>query len=239
MSFSAKLIVSLAMGTALLGQNVLAQDQAKNWAQGETPHMAVLAAARNLAGEDGPELQIPRQAFSGFPEPQNQVHFRARSVNSDLHERRISVEVEAINRSRVLARRTFLFPWRTSEMVVVPKRTIKKGEMIRSEDLQIKKIELGAEAEEYALSIDQLLGHIAKRRLDKNHPVRKRQLSRPTVVKRGEPVVVQRRIGGMKLTMKGEAVQDGTIGQYVKIINPSSKRILTGKVIDHGVVEVF
>ena len=55
---------------------------------------------------------------------------------------------------------------------------------------------------------------------------------------RGAAITIQVRQGEMIVSAAGEALQDGSIGQRIRVQNLVSKRIVTAKVIDEATVEV-
>jgi flagella basal body P-ring formation protein FlgA len=60
----------------------------------------------------------------------------------------------------------------------------------------------------------------------------------PILVKSFGLVKIVTRVGGMKLTILGEAVQDGRAGQLIRVRNLSSKNVVLGRVVDRSFVEV-
>ncbi|QEL13792.1 flagellar basal body P-ring formation chaperone FlgA [Limnoglobus roseus] len=60
----------------------------------------------------------------------------------------------------------------------------------------------------------------------------------PILVTRNQKVTLVVRLGAMNVEAAGEAMQDGRAGEAVKVLNPSSKKVVTGKVTAAGVVDV-
>ena len=63
-------------------------------------------------------------------------------------------------------------------------------------------------------------------------------LLQPIIVRRGAAVTLQVMQGEMLVSVAGEALQDGSVGQRIRVKNLLSKRIVTAKVIDEATVEV-
>lgn len=61
---------------------------------------------------------------------------------------------------------------------------------------------------------------------------------RAIVVKRGETVVIQLRVNGVRVRAKGTAQQDGREGQHIAVLPRDGRRLLRGRVNGAGVVEV-
>lgn len=204
----------------------------------ESPAAAVNALVRAAVGGEHP-VRVRASAFEGLPAPASGIRFAARAVGIDEAGLRLTVSVEARTRRGVIARRTYVFPWEVEEPVVVPRRVIRAGDTIRTEDLEVKSLPIGGGFERYALTMDELVGRTARRTLLAGRPVASRLVERPAAVERGASVTVRVHVGPMVVTMDGEAMEAGAVGESVKVLNPSSKRVLSGRVVDHGTIEVM
>jgi len=60
----------------------------------------------------------------------------------------------------------------------------------------------------------------------------------PSVVKRGQQVVVRARFGGVEGEIVGEALSDGAPGDVIRVRNLGTRKLLVGRVTDAGEVEV-
>lgn len=63
-------------------------------------------------------------------------------------------------------------------------------------------------------------------------------LTAPRIVRRGQEVVIRSRSGALSVQMSGEALADGEEGQRIHVRNAQSRRIVEGRVIAPGVVEI-
>lgn len=62
--------------------------------------------------------------------------------------------------------------------------------------------------------------------------------SKIILVKRGEPVMVRIRVGGVTIRAKATAQQDGRAGQVVAVLPVDGRKMIRGRVVDGGLVEV-
>ncbi len=202
-----------------------------------TPQEAVERVAAEVIGDALP-ISLPKGAFEGLPPPGPQISFRAIALAVDEAHFRLSVRVEAHGARAVLARRDYTFPWTISEPIVVPKRVIRAGSLIVDEDLEVRTVDLDGSHDELVVSLDGLVGRVARRTLLPGRPVAARSLELPAVIRRGSPVTVSVYLGRMEVSMEGEAMSDGAVGDDIRVLNPTSKRVLFGRVTGHGHVEV-
>lgn len=60
----------------------------------------------------------------------------------------------------------------------------------------------------------------------------------PVLIRARQRVTLTVRLGAMNVSASGEAMQDGKLGQTVRVQNIDSKKVLTGKVSGPGVVDI-
>ncbi len=83
-------------------------------------------------------------------------------------------------------------------------------------------------------------GLITKRRLRSNTVIRSEMVGYPeppVVLKRNQNVVIKIDTLGLLVTANGKAVQDGRVGECVRVRNVDSQRIIMAKVNEDGTVE--
>ncbi|MHC1725551.1 MAG: flagellar basal body P-ring formation chaperone FlgA [Syntrophobacteraceae bacterium] len=122
--------------------------------------------------------------------------------------------------------------------VFLASRPIKQNEMIGSADLQMKKINITDAADRFATRLDQVENRRALRNIGTHQPVELKDLDKPLVLKRGDPVMIVYDQPGLQLTAKGQVSADGGIGDTLAVMNVSSKKTVHCKVLDAQTVRV-
>jgi flagella basal body P-ring formation protein FlgA len=61
-------------------------------------------------------------------------------------------------------------------------------------------------------------------------------LKQPVVIKRGDQTVITAGSGGLRVRMTGKALEDGVLGEQIRVQNLSSKRTIQGEVQPDGSV---
>jgi flagella basal body P-ring formation protein FlgA len=84
-----------------------------------------------------------------------------------------------------------------------------------------------------------LVGRIPSRALATGRVPTEADLSSGTQLRRGDPVVLVSRTGGVEVRMQGRALGPDRAGGLVSVENLSSHRVLRGRVTAPGVVEVM
>jgi len=115
--------------------------------------------------------------------------------------------------------------------VPVPTHGIRKGQTITSADIKWTEISLhkiGVRAIEH---LDQVVGLAAKRNLRQNQPLKPSDLRTPIMIAKGAMVTVALNIDGLSLSSTGRALDDGSHGEIIQIMNLQSKRTLEATVV--------
>ena len=134
------------------------------------------------------------------------------------------------------------------ENVVSTAHPIARGKKIQKEDLYVHRWDVTG-ATDYCTKPEQLIGRVANRVLPEAQIVRDGDLERPgngqaaspgslVVVKQRDQVSMVIRAGGMTFTTRGEAMQQGRIGETIQLQNMETKAPVRGKVISATEVEV-
>lgn len=124
------------------------------------------------------------------------------------------------------------------DQVVVAKRHIKRGGLVTRADLTLERQDLTRLRRGYFLHPDDVLGLIAERGIRHGTTLTPHLLEQPMAVKRGARVVIIARIGGIEARMKGKSLDNGSLGEQVRVKNLSSKKELEARVISAGLVRV-
>jgi flagella basal body P-ring formation protein FlgA len=116
-------------------------------------------------------------------------------------------------------------------------RGIERNEVIKSSDVVIErrpKTEVGADG----VVRDRAVGMQARRQLRAGQPVRNADLAKPDLVQRDQSVTLIYETPGLYLTIRGKALEAGTEGDVVNVLNLQSKRTVPGVVTGRGQVSV-
>ena len=127
---------------------------------------------------------------------------------------------------------------RQYQEVVVAARMLPGKTLLQSGDLKQLRLETGRLAKGFLLDPTKALGQQLQWPLRSGEVLMESMLARPLVMRRGADITIQVRQGEILINVAGEALQDGSVGQRIRVKNLLSKRIVTAKVIDEATVEV-
>lgn len=122
--------------------------------------------------------------------------------------------------------------------VWVAHSAIKRGELVRGADVVLERRDILVCREALAdLTADEGLLEFSEP-LMPGAPVLARAVKPRPIVHRGQSVAAIIHDGPLQISLKVEALEDGSAGQLIRVRNPSSRRDLHAKVIDEQNVQV-
>jgi len=122
--------------------------------------------------------------------------------------------------------------------VVVPLRSIARGETLAALDVAIERRPRDASTNDQLGEMKAAVGKVAKRALMPGMALRSSDVQREEIVGRGEIVTLIYEARGVLISMRGRANEAGAMGDVIAVTNPQSKRVLQGTVTGHGRINV-
>src|ERR1700737_2915057 len=116
-------------------------------------------------------------------------------------------------------------------------RGVERNEVIKSSDVVIErrpKAEVGGDVP----SRDRAVGMQARKQLRAGQALKTADLAKPDLVQRDQSVTLIYESTGLYLTIRGKALEGGTEGDVVNVLNLQSKRTVSGVVTGRGQVSV-
>jgi flagella basal body P-ring formation protein FlgA len=126
--------------------------------------------------------------------------------------------------------------------VAVAARPIAAGQAVQSEDLRSER-RLVTPGDRSVAYSDQLLGHHVMRAVVAGQVLTTTDLDLPlqedqVAIKARDRVRLVATVGGMNVQAMGEALEDGRLGQMVRVRNVDSNKVVSGRVVGRSTVEV-
>jgi flagella basal body P-ring formation protein FlgA len=116
-------------------------------------------------------------------------------------------------------------------------RGVERNEVLKSSDVIIER-RPRAEVGNDVASRDRAVGMQARRQLRVGQALRTSDLAKPDLVQRDQAVTLIYESAGLYLTIRGKALEGGTEGDVVNVLNLQSKRTVSGVVVGRGQVAV-
>lgn len=116
-------------------------------------------------------------------------------------------------------------------------RNVERSDLLKSADIVVErrpKAEVGNDA----ASRDHALGMQMRHPMRAGQPLRTADLAKPDLVQRDQSVTLIYQTAGLYITSRAKALDSGTEGDVISVLNPQSKRTVTGVVTGRGQVTI-
>jgi flagella basal body P-ring formation protein FlgA len=115
---------------------------------------------------------------------------------------------------------------------------VRPGAVLRAEDMRSARVRTNLLRGNVPLSINAALGQALRHDLPPGQPLTTGDVARPVLVARNSAVRMRLDAGEISLSAQGLALEDGGLGETVRVQNPSSKAIVLALVTAAGEVRV-
>lgn len=123
--------------------------------------------------------------------------------------------------------------------VVVTTRPISRNELLTNNDVSLQEVDISSLNEGYFEDPSDVIDYVV------NYPTRAgmilipRAIAKPKIIVRGDMVSLVAESEGLIVRMHGMAMEDGALGDNIKIKNSSSKKVVEGIVMGSGTVKML
>ncbi len=171
-------------------------------------------------------------------EASNTGAMRAVSTRFDPRNNRYDVTFEISNETAAASTK-LRFTGTAIETVeaAILARGVERNEVIKSSDVVMErrpKAEVGTDL----AARDRAVGMQARRQLRVGQALKSADLAKPDLVQKDQAVVLVYNAVGLHLTIRGKALEGGTEGDVVNVMNLQSKRTVSGAVTGRGQVSI-
>jgi len=122
--------------------------------------------------------------------------------------------------------------------VLVLRRAVGRGEIIRAEDVLVQSRQLPGITSPFVSRIQDLSGRLTRRPIPEGTAVTADALDAPLLIHRGQSVILAARSGGVEVSAPGVALADAAAEQRVRVRNLNSLKVIEGVADTAGVVRV-
>ncbi len=122
--------------------------------------------------------------------------------------------------------------------VPVLARRVMSGELIGEGDIEWIKVRSARLQRDIILDAGDLIGKSPQRGLRAGRPVRTSEVRRPLLVSKSSLVTIVLQAPSMVLTSRGRALEQGSDGDTIRVVNTHSNTVIEAQIIGHGRVTV-
>lgn len=202
----------------------------------ESEIAAAVAHDRGIADPSTLQLQFDGEVGTVYVEPS--LHDSLRIVRLFVDRRgRFDITLDAPGSEAV---RPMRLTGQAFETILVPVvlRALAMGDIVKTSDIAWERRAKSGLAADAAVNRDQIEGMAARRPLRVGDVVRVSDMSRPALVQRDHIVTLTYQVPGILLTMRAKALENGSLGDVVNVLNTQSNRTLQATVTGVGQVTI-
>lgn len=125
------------------------------------------------------------------------------------------------------------------DSAVFANKNLRKNSIILESDLVVQRINISKYRGDYISNIDEVTGKKVKRSFRKGSVVKPGSIEKAPLITKGSLVRLVATSGNLVVETIGKAQNDGFEGGTILVLNISSKKIITGKVVNKSTVSAF
>ncbi|WP_439134123.1 flagellar basal body P-ring formation chaperone FlgA [Pseudomaricurvus sp.] len=123
--------------------------------------------------------------------------------------------------------------------VLVAARNIGRGERLTERDFSLELRDVSTMGNSTVSNPTRIIGKEARRPINLGDSLRTTSVTAPEVIQRGDAVSVKAISGGIAVSTSGVAMNDGKVGQQIRVQNLKSERVIKARVTAKGQVQVI
>jgi flagella basal body P-ring formation protein FlgA len=139
---------------------------------------------------------------------------------------------DAAGRERSLAVRLV---W--TQPALVLSRSVKRGEILKESDFVVRQIRV-SRAGVYASRASEVLGRSLKKNLSQGETIPLNSVADVPIINKGKTVTIVANDAGLRVEARGEALENGALGDSIRVRNMGSKVVVSAVVVTEDTVEV-
>ncbi len=116
-------------------------------------------------------------------------------------------------------------------------RPMMYGERLQDSDIEVKNVDVTF-VKEPLPKRDELLGHVLLRPLQVGQTILRSFLKREPAIQKGQQARIVSSVNGFEVSAQMTAEENGFVGEIIKMKNPETQKILSGRVVEKGLVQI-
>ena len=120
---------------------------------------------------------------------------------------------------------------------LVTTRSLRMGEKIETADVKSEEVEVNFSSDAFA-ELSDLAGKTTGRAIQMGRTLYKSDLKKELVVTRGQSLRAVSGNDAFEVSIQMQAEESGAVGDIVRVKNPETQKLLSGQVIDRGLVRI-
>ena len=124
------------------------------------------------------------------------------------------------------------------KQVATLKRAVIRGNVLTTDDIVLKKVNINRLSSGYYERIEQLLGKVIIQNLAKGAVLTQHHVKSQKTIQRGQTVTLIAKNSVIEVRTEGTALAEGALGDRIKVKNLKTERVVEGVIIDKRLINV-
>jgi len=120
--------------------------------------------------------------------------------------------------------------------VVLTRRPLGRGEVLGDRDILMRQLDISDETRGYFTRPEDVIGRSARRNLANGSLLNAGMLTEPTLIRRGDSLIIEVSRGSLQIRAQGTALEDGEEGAQIRVRNDRSGQEIRARVVARGLV---
>lgn len=183
-------------------------------------------------------IEVRVLPFQPVSLPSGTVSFRILKPTKGIRPGLQSLLVAAEVNGKEAARLWIKAEIRVFDNVLITSYPLAHHEIVSADKVRLEWRDISSVAARPFSRMDEVEGLEAARALEVNEVLTEKSLERPTLMRRGSPIVLVYESGSLRVETPGVAEEGGKVGDLIQVKNPDSGKLLRGFVLDGRTVRV-
>jgi flagellar basal body P-ring formation protein FlgA len=127
---------------------------------------------------------------------------------------------------------------RVFDEVLVTSYPLAHHEIVSADKVRLERRDISSVMARPFSRVEEVEGLQTTRAIEVNEVVTQKSLERPTLMRRGSPIVLVYESGSLRVETPGLAEEGGKAGDFIQVKNPTSGKVMRGLVVDGRTVRV-
>jgi flagella basal body P-ring formation protein FlgA len=183
-------------------------------------------------------IEVRVLPFQPISLPSGSVSYRILKPNKGITPGLQNLLVAAEMGGKEAARLWIKAELRVFDEVLVTSYPLAHHEIVSADKVRLERRDISSVMARPFSRMEEVEGLQATRAIEVNEVLTQKSLERPTLMRRGSPIVLVYESGSLRVETPGVAEEGGKAGDFIQVKNPTSGKLMRGLVLDGRTVRV-
>ncbi len=169
---------------------------------------------------------------------EQQIEVEINKLTHDVQNKTWVANLLLLQNNNVISAQALSGKYEEQKAIPVLRESFNNGKIIMQQDLDVRYVPEYKVPRGTITDANLIIGLTPARLISRDRPIREQELVKPTMIAKGTTVQMLFQTNSIDITTIGEALDDGAIGDFIRVRNNDSKNIVKAKIISNNQVMV-